>query len=122
MLRSYTCSNISEGDNTMIAHEYSNSKDITAASVAMVQHPPSAAIQHSYAFRCGVDDARQAEPFAPEFWVANWYELAEYANGYLSVRPSHKIANEWLNRWLVEELASTPPAPSYVVNGEWIEA
>ena len=81
------------------------------------------ASDHSYAFRCGVEDARQSAPFAPEYWVANWYEKAKYANGYLSVRPGHKIANKWLNRWLMEELASTPgPAPSYIVNGEWVEA
>ena len=97
----------------MIVAEYSNSVNVTAAAQAT---------QHGYAFRCGVDDARQSEPFAPEFWVANWYELAEYANGFLSVRPNHHIANEWLNGWLVEELASTPPAPSYVAGGEWVEA
>ena len=104
----------------MITVEYSNSKDVTAAGSFAAQ--AAQRTQHGYAFQCGVDDARRAEPFAPEFWVVNWYELAAYANGYLSVRPSHKIANEWLNRWLVEELASTPPAPSYVAGGEWIEA
>ena len=93
-----------------------NSVNVTAATLAVQRE------QHSYAFRCGVQDAQFTEPFAPEFWVAGWYEMAEYANGFLSVRPSHKIANEWLNGWLVEELASTPPAPSYIAGGEWIEA
>jgi len=100
----------------MIASEYSNNKNVTAVTLA------AQAIQHGYAFRCGAEDARQSEPFAPEYWVANGYAMAKYANGFLSVRPSHKIANEWLNGWLVEELASTPPAPSYVQGGEWVEA
>jgi len=103
----------------MIASEYSNNKNVTATALA-AQTAQTAS--HSYAFRCGVDDARQSAPFAPEYWVANWYAMAQYANGYLSVQPGHKIADEWLNHWLLEELAGTSPAPSYIVNGEWVEA
>jgi hypothetical protein len=108
-------------ETDMIAKEYSNSRSLTDGIDSPMVGGSNKTV-NSYGYRCGEYDAKTGHPFAPESWVADWYGKAAYTNGFLAVQPDNAIAAKYLHWWVAEELLAMAPSPSYVVNGEWVDA
>lgn len=55
---------------------------------------------HSFAYRCGAEDAAAGEPYCPEMLFIRDREMLDYTLGFLSVRPDCRPAQVWFEQFV----------------------